>query len=144
MAMKPIVTELPGAMLALYEALFTVTCDPDWLATPFQRLLICWFPGNVQAAVQPFSAAERVLVIVSCPWNPPGQLLVTEYAAEQAPLAPVDVGDGVGDAEGDAEDGDGEGDGDPDDPEFTFTENEFVASPAPPCQSSKPASTSMR
>jgi hypothetical protein len=40
--------------------------------------------------------------------------------------------------------GDGDCDGDGEPPPPTFTENEFVFRPAPPCHSSNPASTSIR
>ena len=40
-AVKPIVTEPPGAMLPLYGSLVTVTFVPDSLNTPFQPLLTC-------------------------------------------------------------------------------------------------------
>ena len=79
-----------------------------------------------------------VLVSTACAWKPPGQVFATEYVtAQEAPAAagaelgavyaavcPAAIG---------AELSPG-----------TFTAKEFVARPAPPCHSSKPASTSMR
>ena len=46
------------------------------------------------------SVADPVLVTTTCPWKPPGQLLTTEYAPEQAPVPDV-VGLGVGVGVGD-------------------------------------------
>jgi hypothetical protein len=53
------------------------------------------------------------------------------------------VADGVGLGDGDGLVGVGAGVGDEVAPPM-FTENELVARPAPPCQSSNPASTSIR
>ena len=81
------------------------------------------------------------MVMVTCPWNPPGQLLTTEYAAEHD-AAPDEVGDGLGEGVRLGV-GLGVGLGEEADPP-RLTEKELVARPAPPCHSSKPASTSMR
>jgi hypothetical protein len=68
--------------------------------------------------------------------------LVTEYVPEQVP-GPVDVwlGDGDGLCDGDGEVVVGLGLGLL---PLMLTEKELVSSPAPPCQSSNPASTSIR
>jgi len=81
-AVNPIVTELPGAMLPLYGSLVTVTLAPDWVNTPFQPLLTCWAPGQVQLAFQLLEAELPVLAIVTWPWKPPDQEFTTEYAHE--------------------------------------------------------------
>ena len=56
---------------------------PVWVAVAFQALVIFWSPGNVHFSVQPWVAAVPLFVTTTWPWNPPCQLLVTEYAAEQ-------------------------------------------------------------
>ena len=53
------------------------------------------------------------------------------------------MADGVGLGDGDGLVGAGVGVGDEVAPPPMFTENELLARPAPPCQSSKPASTSI-
>ena len=53
---------------------------------PFHRLVIFWLPGNVQPRFQPLNGAGPVFFTTTWPWKPPGQLLVTEYAPEQAPV----------------------------------------------------------
>src|SRR6266513_2743493 len=60
---------------------------------PFHRLLIFWSPGNVHVSFQLVRAVVP-LVSTTCPWKPPDQLLVTEYAAEHDPVGGGDVGGG--------------------------------------------------
>ena len=79
-AVKPIVTGLPGAMLPLYGSLVTVTFAPDSVNTPFQPLLTCWVPGHVQLAVQLVDAELPVSLITTWAWKPPDQEFTTEYA----------------------------------------------------------------
>ncbi|SRR6266545_95466 len=51
-------------------------------------LLIFWSPPKVQVSLQPLTAVDPVLVRMTCPWNPPGQLLTSEYLAEHVPPPP--------------------------------------------------------
>src|SRR5579859_5410903 len=87
-AMKPKVADLPAASVLLYDMLVAVTFVPDWVKVASHIWLICWPPGNVQPTFQPFRP-EDPAVTVNWPWNPPDQLLTSEYVAVQAPPPPV-------------------------------------------------------
>ena len=52
-----------------------VTFSPDWLATPFQALVIFWSPGKVNFSVHPLMADEPVLAMVTPATNPPAHWL---------------------------------------------------------------------
>jgi hypothetical protein len=43
--------------------LVIVTFSPLWLSTPFQALVICWLPGNVNFSVQPLIAGEPAAIV---------------------------------------------------------------------------------
>jgi hypothetical protein len=74
-AVNPIpLTEPPGGICALYDALTTVTAWPLCVATPFHRFVICSLPPNVHRSVQPLIGLEPVLAMAIPVWNPPGQL----------------------------------------------------------------------
>jgi hypothetical protein len=75
--LNPIVALPPVARAPFQLSLVTVTFSPDWDQVPFQPLDTCWLPGNVNARVQ-LVIAEPLLVIVTLPVKPPGQLLGTE------------------------------------------------------------------
>jgi hypothetical protein len=83
-----------------------VTLLPLTVSAPFQSWLMPCPLGSVHCTVQPVVGADPLLVTVTEPWNPPGQLLVTVYAAPQPdPVPPVRLGVGeavVGDGEGEA------------------------------------------
>lgn len=83
-AMKPKVADLPAASVPLYDMLVAVTFAPDWVKVASHIWLMAWLPGNVQPTFQPLRP-EDPAVTVNWPWNPPGQLLTSEYVAVQAP-----------------------------------------------------------
>src|SRR5438105_6065693 len=66
---------------------FAVTLAPDWVNEALHIWLICWLAGKVQPTVQLLSAEEPAVTVIWA-WNPPDQLLITEYVAVQAPLPP--------------------------------------------------------
>src|SRR5262245_17181877 len=89
---------LPFAATLLFQsALRTVASDPDCDSTPFQALAMVSPSGRTQLTVQPNMVDVPGLVTVIWPWKPPGQLLVTVYAAAHVvlggggALAPVPV-----------------------------------------------------
>jgi hypothetical protein len=57
--LKPKVTLAPVATEPLYPTLAAVTLSPDWVSVAFQIWVICWLPGNVQAAVHEVTALPR-------------------------------------------------------------------------------------
>jgi hypothetical protein len=77
--LNPIEVLPPAASEPFQLSLVTVTCSPLCVQMPSQPLLTCWLPGKLKPSVQLVIAAAP-LVIVMLPVNPPGQLLVTEYA----------------------------------------------------------------
>jgi hypothetical protein len=82
--LNPMFVLAPVASAPFQLSLVTVTFSPDWDQVPSQPLVTCWPPGNVNASVQ-LVIAGPVLVIVTLPVNPPGQLLGTEYATPHPP-----------------------------------------------------------
>src|SRR5487761_1204347 len=98
-----------------------------------------WSPAKDQVSFHPLSGLPLVLVSTACACRPSGQAFTSEYVTAQDP-PPAATGAEAGaviavvaavTAAAELAPG-------------AFTEKEFVASPAPPCHSSKPASTSMR
>lgn len=81
LALKPIGVLAPGASEPFQLALVTVTCSLFCVQVPSHPLVTCWSPENVKTSVQ-LVIAVAPLVIVILPENPPGQLVVTEYATE--------------------------------------------------------------
>ncbi len=76
-AWKPTVTDAPGARPPFQSMLFAVTAAPDCDQVALQPWLTFWSPGKANPSVQPFSAADPLLVIVTCAVKPPCQLFCT-------------------------------------------------------------------
>lgn len=62
----------PGAMVASYERLVTVTWLPDCEALAFQICVMVCPLANEKTSDQLLMALELVLVMESEPWKPPG------------------------------------------------------------------------
>ena len=62
----------PGAMVASYERLVSVTWLPDCEALAFQTCVIVCPLANEKTSDQPLMVAEPVLVMEIDPWKPPG------------------------------------------------------------------------
>jgi len=74
--LNPKLTVPPFAgMFPFQLAFFTVTDAPLCVYVPFHRFVICWLPGKVHASVQPLTADEPLLRIVTFAVKPLPQSL---------------------------------------------------------------------
>ena len=74
-AVKPIVTDAPGASAGAQLGAAAVTVVPDWVTVAFQPLASVTPGGQVQVARHGLTAPLPVLVTVTSPWKPPCQAL---------------------------------------------------------------------
>ena len=74
-AVKPIVTDAPGASAGAQPGAAAVTVVPACVTVAFQPLASVVPAGHVQVARHGLSAPPPVLVTVSSPWKPPCQVL---------------------------------------------------------------------
>jgi len=82
---KPNVVEAPAPTEPLYDALVTVTAPLLADGTPLHRLEMLAPDGRLSATLQR-EIALLPAVIVTVPWNPPGQAFTAVYVALQAPV----------------------------------------------------------
>jgi hypothetical protein len=84
--LNPIEVLAPAASAPFQLSLVTVTCVPLCVQVPFHPLATCWPSAKLKTSVQ-LVIAVVPLVIVMPPWNPPGQLLTSEYATAHPVVA---------------------------------------------------------
>ena len=86
LAVKPIVTEPPGASDGLQVGAAAVIVVPDWVTVAFQPLCSVTPDGTVQVAVHGLTAFVPVFLTVTLAWKPPDQALSIFTVAVQAPV----------------------------------------------------------
>ena len=81
LATKPKLVLPPAATCEFQSADFIDASDPDCDNVPFQELTTASPLASTQPTVHLLIGFFDGLVTVTCAWNPPVQVLVTEYVA---------------------------------------------------------------
>lgn len=73
---KPKLVDPLAGILPFQLALLTVTELPDWLETPFHKLVMFWLPGKLKPKAQPLMALLLLLLMMTLAVKPLPQSLV--------------------------------------------------------------------